>query len=242
MAWERFVAGFDPHGSLQDPIANKAFFKFCKDWKPTIRVCGGDLWDMTALRRGASEEERATSLQADFEAGRDWLVELQATHFLRGNHDERLWDLREHHSGVMRDYANKAIDEVNKLTKSLGCTMLPYDRRDGVLKIGKLKLIHGFAAGVNAARRSAQCYGSVLMGHAHSIQHSSIEGLDNRVGRVCGCLCKLDLPYARANMGSLVWRHGWAYGVVESRTGDYHVYQAEEVNGKFIVSTGVKEL
>ncbi len=240
--YQKFVAGFDIHGDMQSGTANKAFFNFVDNWKPEIRVCGGDLWDFRALRNKASDEERRDSLSEDYVLGREWLLKLEATHFLRGNHDERLWDLALTGNGIAADYADDAIIEVNQLMKSLRCKMYPYDRRAGVLKLGHLKMVHGFSTGANAARRTAQVYGSVLMGHGHAIQHSSIEGLENRVGRMCGCLCQLDMDYSRAQMGSLVWRHGWAYGVIDKTNGNYHVWQAEDVNGTFLVASDIVEV
>src|SRR4051812_13391481 len=201
--FKKFMVGFDIHGDMQDPEANEAFFKFVDLWRPEIRVCGGDLWDFRPLRSKASEEEKRESLLTDFTAGMEWLERFEATDFVRGNHDERLWDLMMTGNGVASDFARTNVVEVEKLIQALGCNMLPYDRRHGVLRIGHLKVIHGFTTGPNAARRSAQCYGSVLMGHGHAIQQSSIEGLENRVGRMCGCLCNLDMDYARAQLGSL---------------------------------------
>ncbi len=240
--YQKFVVGFDIHGDMQSGSANRAFFKFIEMWKPDIRVCGGDLWDFVSLRSKASDEERRQSVRDDYKAGTRWLEQFKATHFLRGNHDERLWDLAKTNNGVAADFAKETIEKINTTIKSLNCKMLPYDRRAGVLQLGHLKIVHGFAAGANAARRTAQVYGSCLMGHGHGIQYSSIEGLENRVGRMCGCLCQLNMDYSRAQMGSLIWRHGWPYGVVNTRTGDYHVWQAEDVNGKFLVANDIVEV
>ena len=52
------MAGFDVHGDQQDKKACEVFFKFAKDWKPEIRVMGGDLFDFRPLRKKASEDER----------------------------------------------------------------------------------------------------------------------------------------------------------------------------------------
>lgn len=238
--YKKFVAGFDIHGDKQDVAANNAFFKFCELWRPDIRVCGGDLYDFRPLRSKASEEDRRESLQADFDAGTDWLKRFRPNYFLLGNHDTRLWDVAETANGVVADYANQGIKEILSVTNKMKCEVLPYDRKSGVLTLGHLKIIHGFATGVNAARRTAQCYGSILMGHGHGIQHVSIEGLENRIGRMCGCLCQLDMDYIRANMGSLIWRHGWAYGVIHVETGDYQVWQAESINGNWILPTGLE--
>ena len=137
------------------------------------------------------------------------------------------------------EYANSLVTEVSDKLAAMKTRMLPYDRRHGVLEIGKLRVLHGFAHGVNAARRHAQAYGSCFAGHVHSIQSASIEGLDNRVGRVIGCLCLLDMDYSRATMASLVHRHGFAYGVINRRSGEYHSWQAESINGTWVFPSDV---
>lgn len=240
--WDKFVVFSDNHGDMVHPGAKRVVKSFLKSWQPSIRIHAGDNWDFRPLRRKASDEERRELMRSDFDAGMDFLKLMQPTHFLRGNHDERLWDLAKDHNGILSEYAGTLVEEASVLLKSMKTKMLPYDKRAGVLEIGKLKVIHGYAHGVNAARRSALAYGSVLMGHAHSIQSSSIEGLENRVGRIIGCLCVLDMEYSRATMASLVHRHGFAYGVIDRKTGEYHVSQAESINGTWIVPTDMKEI
>ncbi len=241
MSFKRFQIGFDLHGNQQDPKANEVFFKFADLWKPQIRVSGGDNWNFVALRKGASQEERNESLEADYRAGKEWLERFRCTHFLEGNHDYRLWALL-NTQGPLRDLASRCVGDAEALFTKLRCRRYPYDKRTGVLTLGHLKVIHGFAYGVNAARRQAQAYGSVLCGHGHGIQHVSIEGPDNRMGRMCGCLCKLDMDYVHANLASLIWRHGFVYGVVDEVKGTYHVFQAESVNGTWVLPSDVVTL
>lgn len=240
--WDKFAIGSDNHGDMQDAGAVKAFLSFVEQWKPAIRIHAGDNWDFRPLRRKASEEEKREAMRHDFDSGTSFIERYRPTHLTRGNHDERLWDLAKENRGIMSEHAASLITESQKLLKSLGTRVLPYDKRLGVLQIGKLRVIHGYAHGVMAARRSALAYGSVLMGHVHSIQQSSVEGLDNRVGRVIGCLCRLDMEYSRATMASLVHRHGFAYGVINRKTGAYHVWQAESINGVWIIPTDLVEI
>lgn len=239
--WRKFVVGFDPHGDMMDDSASASFFKFVELWKPEIRVCGGDLWDFRCLRKKASEEERRDSMAVDYAAGLQWLKSLRATHYVRGNHCERLWDLASIDNGIASDYARDLVYQTEEKLTKMRCQMFPYDKRAGVLRIGHLKVIHGFLCGVTAARRTALTYGSVIMGHGHSIQAASIEGLEPRTGMMCGCLCKLDHDYNRAQVGSLTHEHGWAYGVV-SDTGSYHVWQARKIENKWLLPTGIEEL
>jgi len=240
--WKKFVAAFDPHGDNQDPEANTAFFKFVKSYKPEIRVAGGDVFDFRQLRKGADAHERKDSMKADVQAGKQWLTQLNPTHYLRGNHCERLWDLAEQAEGVVADYAREGVADIEELCKKLGTEMFPYNKRHGILRLGHLKIIHGFLCGVTAARRTAQIYGSVLMGHGHGIQHTTIEGLEPRMGRMCGCLCKLEMGYNRAAPGTLAWEHGWAYGVVNQKTGLYQVWQAQKIGNDWLLPSKIEKL
>lgn len=237
-SFKRFIAVFDNHGDSIDESASEAMFNFKENhWKPHITVHGGDNFDFRPLRKKASEEERRESMAEDYTAGMNFLKRLRPTYFLRGNHDERMWDLAQEDRGVISDYAYQGTQEIAQELDKMKCKMLPYDKRDGVLRLGHLKIIHGYICGIGAARRSAQIYGSCLMGHGHAIQNASVEGLQQRTGMMCGCLVKLNLDYARASVGSLMWQHGWAYGVINEKTGSYNCWQARRVDNKWILPT-----
>lgn len=219
----------DVHGDEQDKRAVNSLLAFCEAYKPHVRVFGGDLWDFRPLRRKACDEEKRESMVHDFTMGVDFLKRYQPQFLLRGNHDERLWDLSKEDRGIISDYAIRAVSDVEKIVQNLHCRMLPYHKRDGVLKLGSLKMIHGFLAGVTAARRTALAYGSVLMGHGHAVDHAIIEGLEPRMGRMAGCLCKLDMDYNRAQIGSLRHAHGFIYGCWNEKTGDYFCQQSQRI-------------
>lgn len=240
--WTRFVVAFDVHGDKQDKKSNAALFRFLDSWKPKIRVFGGDLWDFRPLRKKATADEQRESMQKDFDAGMEWLGKFQPQFFIRGNHDERLWELSEKKDGIRSDAAIKDIAEIEKITTQMGCRMLPYHKRDGVLRLGHLKILHGFACGVYASRQTALVYGSVLFGHAHTIDEHAIPGLERRVARCCGCLCQLDMDYNARQPNSLRQAHGFAYGVINEKTGSYQVWQAEEIDGKWIIPTDTMQI
>lgn len=242
--WQRWISAGDVHGDQQDPKANKAFFRFNDQWRPDIRVLNGDLWDFRPLRNGAGAEERRESMTADYDAGMLWLDKFQPTHFNLGNHDDRLWKLAYHkQEGPLTDLALRGVTEIEDRLRKLKCKLLPYHKRDGLLQIGHIKWVHGFGGGgVYAARRHAAVYGSVLVNHFHSIQTISIEGIENRVGRICGCLCKLDMEYNATHLGALMHRHGFCYGVINKKTGEYHCWQASDVDGKWMLPSDIVEL
>lgn len=231
MTPQRFVIVGDTHGDMQDAPAVGAMFDFMKAWKPAIRVHLGDCFDFRALRRKASEEERRDGLGADIDAGLSFLRRFRPTHFLRGNHDERLWDLLASDDHKMRDLAQTVADDI---VDALGdAKMLPYQKRDGVLTLGHLRIVHGYHTGVTAARQAAMVYGSVVMGHIHAIDEYAIPGLEPRVGKAIGCLCKLDMDYNRAQAMTLRQSHGFAYGLLMGN-GTYHVWQAYPINGVWV--------
>jgi hypothetical protein len=242
MAWKRFSFVSDAHGDQIDKTAEKAFFRFVADFKPQIRIFGGDLWDMRPLRRGADEEEKREALKLDFDAGMEFAYKYKPTNMLLGNHDHRLYNLAENGYGITQEYAKSLVSEATILFDKLKCPVLPYDKRKGVLSIGKMNCIHGFTSGPTAARKSALVYGNVLMGHTHGISSCTIEGLDDRTGRICGCLVTLDMPYNSMHMGALQHRHGWGMGVINDKTGIFHFSQVEGVGGRFISPTGFKEV
>lgn len=239
--WRKFVFATDLHGDEQHKDTVSALFRFCEDWRPDIRIFGGDLWDLRALRKGASEEEKADDMAEDYEVGMEFLRSFRPDFFLRGNHDERLWDLAEGKAGPIRMFAGKCCGEIEDECGRLGMRMLPYHKRDGVLKIGGVKFLHGYAAGVNAARKHALTYGSCVFGHVHSIDHVSLERGEKTQAWSVGAMCNVDMTYNRAQIGSLRHANGFAYGVVNEKNGLFHVWQAENVGGKFLLATGIEE-
>lgn len=235
----RWMAVSDNHGDRQDEKAVAAALAFAKHWKPEIRVHLGDAFDCRCLRKKASDAERRASLADDIDAGCDFLDAYKPTHFLRGNHDERLWDILGGDDEMLIGYAKKLIEQIRK---ALGeAQMFPYDKRRGVLRLGHLKMVHGYNAGVTAARIAGQVYGSVLMGHIHAIDSYSLPGIERRVARAIGCLCQLSQDYNRAHLQTLRQAHGWAYGLLMPN-GTYTVWQAEQVGGKWHVPTDIVTL
>lgn len=240
--FKKFLLGTDIHGDKQDPDANRVFFKFRDMWQPEIRICGGDLWDFRPLRQKASAEERAEDMEPDFDAGARWFDKYAPTHYLRGNHCERLWELANSNIGVERGFAKKGVEAITALVKKHKCKMLPYHKRDGILQIGHLKVLHGFFTGEHAAKETAGVYQSCLFGHGHCIQAHSVAGLERRMARQVGCLCKLDMPYNARHVKTLRHAHGFAYGVVNKSNGTYHVWQAEEIGGVWMLPSDIVTL
>ena len=155
---------------------------------------------------------------------------------------ERLWELAAADKGVESDYAYQGVHEIETLVERLKCKLYPYHKIKGVARLGShLKIVHGMHSGVYAARQTALVYGSVLFGHVHCVDEHSIPGLDRRVARCCGCLCSLDMDYAARTPSTLRQANGFAYGVIHKKTGIYHVWTAESINGQWLIPSDVVE-
>lgn len=150
---------------------------------------------------------------------------------------KRLYDLAEK-GGPAADYAYELCRRLEAKAEHLKCKIYPYHKKHGVLQIGHLKVVHGFYAGVYACKQHALVYGSVLHGHIHACDSFSIPGLERRVGRACGALVDLDkLEYNSSQPGSLRHANGFAYGLLDGKTGNYYVEQAEKIGGTWLLPT-----
>lgn len=237
---KRWVAVFDNHGDRADQRSVTVLWEFMRDWRPEIRIHGGDCFDFRPFRRKASDQERREATGADFEAGCSFLHTFEPTHFLRGNHDERMWDLAKSDDGPVADYARRTIDDIMAVLPD-DCIMYTYDKRKGVCQIGQLRIVHGYSHGQFAVRQLAQVYGAALMGHTHAIDQYTVPRLKREVGRSCGCLCKLDMDYNRGHIQTLRQEHGFAYGIL-LRDGSFHMWQAMPIHGRWYFPTEVKEV
>ena len=245
MKGQRFLIAADPHGDQRDDATLAALLAFKKDYKPQIIVHAGDNWDFRNLRKGATDDEKAASLVDDWDMGVDWLRSFfdggKSCHFLRGNHDERMWHFAHNASGMLRDYAHDGIKRIERTIKQANAQMLPYDSRHGVLRLGHLKVIHGFFAGMGAARRHSIAYGNCLFGHTHATDSAPVEHIDGPAeARGIGCCCRIDMTYNQHAVGKLRHDNAFCYGVLFA-DGTYQLFQAKKINGRFYAASEVKQ-
>jgi hypothetical protein len=240
MKAKRWLAVFDNHGDMADASSCAALWEFIKIYKPEIRIHGGDAFDLRCLRKKADEKERNESMQADVEAGIDFIRRLKPNVWLRGNHDERLWDLATNGNGNMRQFAGLLIDSVMDQIGD-GVEVKPYNKREGVHKLGHLKIIHGYHCGITSARQAGLIWGNVAMGHVHRFSTAPIPGLERRNGRTVGCLCKTDMDYNRASANTLDHENGWLYGLTFPG-GDYVAWEARRFADRWIFPSEFAEV
>lgn len=241
---ERFVVVADNHGDMQDDRSVSALWDFLDDFKPTRRVHAGDNWDFRNLRKGASDEEKAASLEDDWEAGTDFLLRFfdggTHNHFLRGNHDQRLWHFAGSATGLLRDYAFDGIKRIEATLRRRKAAMLPYDAEQGILELGSLSILHGYHAGANACRQHAAAYGNSIFGHVHTIESAPVPSRKPAESRSIGCMCRRDMDYINGKTAKLRWANGWAFGMLFP-DGSYQLFQTRKINDRFYAASDIKE-
>lgn len=240
MKYKKFVIASDSHGDMIDPKCEVAILEFNKEFKPSIRIHAGDAFDFRNLRKGASDEEKASSLEDDWKMGSDFLRKYfdggKDNHFLYGNHDSRLKDFCNNCTGLVRDYAHDGVKRLDALARKCKARTYPYDSALGIMRLGKLNVVHGYHAGANACRQHANVYGNCVFGHVHTIESAPVAALEPAEARSIGCLCIRDMDYVNKKTGKLRWGQGWGYGIL-FEDGSYHLQQARNINGKFVFSS-----
>lgn len=241
----RFVVCADNHGDMQDDASVEAFFAFTNEFSPTVRVHLGDNWDFRNLRRGASDEEKAASLEDDWECGsnfvRRFFEKKSDNYFMTGNHDDRLNIMAESVTGVNRDYAESGLKRMSQLFKERSAKVFPYDAEKGVLELGGLSLLHGYTANANSVAEHARIYGNCLIGHLHTQDTAAAVRHGGAVCSSVGALCRMDMPYLVKKPGKIRHRNGWAYGLLFD-DGSFIANLARRINGRFYASTNIEEI
>lgn len=237
----RFLFCSDLHGDMLCKKTVAAVKAATKDFKPHIKIFGGDLVDARPLRKGASQEERAEGMVHDWRAGIGFLHDWQPTHALLGNHDKRIYDLASASRGIETEYAYKGTQELERAFAKINCHWLPYHKRS-VLKFGNLSFLHGFFHGVNATRQHSNVYGNCIFGHIHAVDFYSAPSVERRRAMSAGCMCSLDMNYNSHQPSSLRHSHGFIMGTINEKTGDWVAWQVEEINGKWHVPTKIKTM
>lgn len=231
----------DNHGDMVDVEAAKELFKFCKWFKPDIKIHGGDCFDLRSIRKNANSNERNESLKEDVDAGKWFIRNYQPDVFLNGNHEDRLEQIISTTTNALeRDACQDLMDDINRYLRKYGCKkILPYHAEKGVYSIGPVRTCHGYTCGTRAVQEHAIHYGleggAVLIGHLHLIMQVNARRYKGTVGFCGGCLCMKDIMgYSKNRLNTSTWGTGWLYGYVEGN--NWKVWQAHKVGSKFIYS------
>lgn len=247
--WERFVAFSDSHGKHYHHATIEMLLRFTDDWAPHHLLGLGDFWDFGAMRDGATIEEKSENMRPDWEKGCDILHRFYSgrnakKYAVLGNHCHRPFKWLDKGDGVYREFAAHKVAMITEMFKQMKVEWHPYHKRS-FIQVGKLIGVHGFGGGgVNAAKSHAQWYATapgsvVLFGHTHRVALHSESNIAAPQCYNIGCCCELDLGYNDLQPGTLAQRHGFAYGAAHAQTGAAVVWQAQEVEGDWILPSDV---
>jgi hypothetical protein len=241
----KFIFASDSHGDMADPEALSALYEFTKDFKPDIKVAGGDHYDFRSLRKGVgSDKEGAESLQEDIEAGEDFFAKWKPTVYLWGNHEHRLDSMQGHGQAIVRDYCTDLKARINRVARQNGAkVILPYHAKKGVYRIGPVVTIHGYAHSENATIKQGLHYapygGALLHGHTHHLACVALTKHGGGQAFSAGCLCIDDMDYSSRNLASARHGSGFVAGFV-TKGGDYKAWLVHKVGGVWIWQTELK--
>lgn len=238
MNYKRFVVAADNHGGLiHQPTADK-LLRFVAEWKPHYRIHLGDLWDFSPLRRGASIEEKADGISADYDAGLRFLDAFRPQFLTLGNHDDRIWQFARHCAdGIMRECAEQLVAQSEAEFRKRRIKFVEYNVAKYLqLPEGGPKLIHGFRSTMYPAKAHFEHWRDCLHGHTHKPDEHIGRDVNQGKAYSVACLADLDkLTYSDRQPAKLGHRNGWLYGLINVKTGAWHAWHAQR-EGDVVVS------
>ena len=241
----------DIHFPYENEQAVKVAFKFIKWFKPHILILGGDALEMESIDHWKREKHNLRTFEGkrlldDYKSfDKKILTPLERMCpnarriYLGGNHEqwaERLVDECPQLEGMVEP--EKALR-----LKERGWEWIPYlikqkhgGVRKGILKIGKLTIVHGEYTNKYHANKTAETFmKSVLYMHTHDLQlitKVTVEDPnDFHTAQSCGCLCDRSPQYmwGRPNR----WVHAFSVTYFQDN-GNFNTYVPVIIRGRFI--------
>jgi hypothetical protein len=164
--------------------------------------------------RDPNATDRSASIREDFDAGINFLKELEVTNFWIGNHEDRLYGLQNSPSAIVAHCATSAISELMNAMKDIRAKVIAYDIEKGWLDFGGTMFGHGFMYNETAVRDHVEMLRKpVVFGHLHRVDRAAGRCIGAPIGWSIGCLADIEsMHYARRNRSVTRWAHGIAYG------------------------------
>ncbi len=235
----KFVIVSDNHGDMVDWEAAKSLFDFIQWYQPDEIIHAGDGFDFRSIRGGASANEQSESLEEDLKMGKKFIRHLKPTRYLKGNHCERPENIfYATTNAIVKDYCHHLMEDIDNFLKEVGCkTILPYHADEGVFRIGKVAIVHGYTVNRYSVQEHAEFYGvaggAVTMGHLHRIACVNARKHGGVVGFCGGHLSrKREMRYAKNRLATSEWGTGWLCGYTQGD--DWKIWQIHRVGEKFI--------
>jgi predicted phosphodiesterase len=211
--WRRFLVVSCSHGDLADPVALAAVLRFKKSWGPDTTLHLGDAFDTRAFRTGAKGgSDEAASIFPDLDAGFAFLESLRPAWFICGNHEDRLWSLREHYNAQISALSTVLVERIESRCAEIGAKVIPYGFKAN-MRLGNFTILHGTVFGENASRDHAEMWGNCIHGHTHRAGIGYGRRADNPVGICTGHLLDVSrASYAKSRRSTMSWSQGFVWG------------------------------
>jgi len=216
----------DTHSQFCDMSALQIMLDFRDDWKPTKTIHLGDLVDCEAI--SSFPKDDAMPLDKEFDIARHHLDLIRPTHYLMGNHEERI----QRPALVNKSIRNLLSIERNLDLEARGIEWKPYGATEW-FEFGKMKFMHGNYHGEHAGKQHASAYGCVCFGHTHRISQYTVKGIDERAtGFNIGTMTKTHMDYCKTMTG---WTQGFAFMYLY-KSGDFSFYQVRLIGDEFVIN------
>lgn len=218
MAWKRLLAVGCSHGHLADKTALDAVLRFKRRWKPHFTIHLGDFLDMTAFRAGAAgTNDESADPRPDVSSGLVFLDRLRPNVILCGNHEDRLWRLRNSQKAIIATLSDCIIREIETVAKGCKAKIVPYVYKQA-FDLADIRFMHGALWNEQCVRDTAEAYappnGAVVFAHSHRAGMSRGRRSDGPLGFNTGTLIDIkQAEYAKVRRATLGWSQGFVWGV-----------------------------
>lgn len=240
--FKKFIVAADNHGGLVLKSAVDKLLEFNADWKADYRIHLGDCWDFSPLRKGCSQEEKANGIEADCDAGFEFLDQFKPHYLTLGNHDDRVFQNSTHCAdGMLREACQGVAREIEREFKKRKIIWCEYKvNRFLRLPEGGPKLIHGFRSTVYPAKAHHDNWGECLFGHCHTADEYTARHVDGGKSFAVGCLADLDkLTYSDRQPAKLAHRNAFLYGIINPKTGRWNAWHVMKQDNDWISPHGL---
>lgn len=207
------------HGSHINWDAAKWALDFAKDFKPHIRVHLGDAFDAEAFRAGASgTSDEAASVEDDINAGFKFLNDYRPHVLFMGNHEDRLFRMRDHYNGIIRDDCRRITSQITNWSEKTRCEIVQYA---GIVDHYSWRLFgdtlagHGIMFGDNCTRDHVELLRGMPVIHAHDHKAKMQAGrcIGAPMGYSVGTLANIPaMGYAKTRRQTASWSGGIVFG------------------------------